>query len=153
MPQDLKHVTQKYMSSWGSTSIRLLHEFMSSAVARSSTRPMKSGGARACPGTGTLYASLIHCSKILTASTSTAFVTPLTASPVPKVSDRTQLEAKQVRLSDMPSITLDDTDTQTVSLPPQPILVWDTLHLHDIARNACKLHNLLYMLTWSPMCC
>ncbi|KAF6988866.1 hypothetical protein CFC21_105930 [Triticum aestivum] len=40
-------VTQKYMSSWGSTSTRLLHEFMSSAVARSSTRLMKSGGARA----------------------------------------------------------------------------------------------------------
>ncbi|XBI83054.1 hypothetical protein VPH35_091613 [Triticum aestivum] len=75
-------VTQKYMSSWGSTSTRLLHEFMSSAVARSSTRLMKSGGARAGPWTSTLDASLIHYSKILTASTSIVFATLLTVSPI-----------------------------------------------------------------------
>lgn len=38
-------------------------------------------------------------------------------------------------------------DAHTVSLPLSPdILVRDTLHLHDIATNASKLHNLLYML-------
>jgi hypothetical protein len=36
----------------------------------------------------------------------------------PKASDRTQVEAKEVRLPDMPPITLDDTDVQTVSFPP-----------------------------------
>jgi nuclear pore complex protein Nup205 len=35
--------------------------------------------------------------------------------PGPKASDRTQVEAKEVRLPDMPPITLDDTDVQTVS--------------------------------------
>uniref|UniRef100_A0A8R7PE67 Uncharacterized protein n=1 Tax=Triticum urartu TaxID=4572 RepID=A0A8R7PE67_TRIUA len=35
--------------------------------------------------------------------------TPDPSLPVPKASDRTQLEAKQVRLLDMPPITLDDT--------------------------------------------
>lgn len=33
----------------------------------------------------------------------------------PKASDRTQVESKEVRLPDMPPITLDDTDVQTVS--------------------------------------
>uniref|UniRef100_A0A0E0JX13 Uncharacterized protein n=1 Tax=Oryza punctata TaxID=4537 RepID=A0A0E0JX13_ORYPU len=35
--------------------------------------------------------------------------------PGPKASDRTQVEAKEVRLPDMPPITLDDTDVQTFS--------------------------------------
>ena len=39
--------------------------------------------------------------------------------------------------------TLDDTDVQTVSSPSQSrYMMQDTLHLNDIARNACKLHNL-----------
>ena len=33
----------------------------------------------------------------------------------PKASDRTQVESKEVRLPDMPPITLDDTDVKTVS--------------------------------------
>ncbi|KAM3259661.1 hypothetical protein ACQJBY_051122 [Aegilops geniculata] len=36
---------------------------------------------------------------------------------VPKASDRTQVEAKEVWLSDMPPVTLDDIDVQTISSP------------------------------------
>ena len=34
---------------------------------------------------------------------------------VPKASDRTRVKAKEVWLSDMPPVTLDDTDVQIVS--------------------------------------
>ncbi|VAI45227.1 unnamed protein product [Triticum turgidum subsp. durum] len=46
--------------------------------------------------------------------------------PVPKASDRTQVEAKEVRLSDMPPITLDDTDVQTA------LKLSDELNLNEI---------------------
>ena len=76
---------------------------------------------------------------------------PYVCVQVPEASDRTQVEPKEVRLSDMSAITLDDTDVQIVSFPSQSrYMMRDTPHLHDIARNACKLHNLLYMLFIGP---
>ncbi|KAI4973705.1 hypothetical protein ZWY2020_041486 [Hordeum vulgare] len=36
---------------------------------------------------------------------------------VPKASGRVQVEAKEVLLSDMPTIMIDDTDVQTISSP------------------------------------
>lgn len=46
--------------------------------------------------------------------------------PGPKASDRTQVEAKEVRLPDMPPITLDDTDVQTA------LKLSDELNLNEI---------------------
>nr|CAB3449258.1 unnamed protein product [Digitaria exilis] len=46
--------------------------------------------------------------------------------PGPKVSDRTQVESKEVRLPDMPPITLDDTDVQTA------LKLSDELNLNEI---------------------
>uniref|UniRef100_J3LAP2 Nuclear pore complex protein NUP205 n=1 Tax=Oryza brachyantha TaxID=4533 RepID=J3LAP2_ORYBR len=46
--------------------------------------------------------------------------------PGPRASDRTQVEAKEVRLPDMPPITLDDTDVQTA------LKLSDELNLNEI---------------------
>ncbi|KAG2656841.1 nuclear pore complex protein NUP205-like isoform X2 [Panicum virgatum] len=46
--------------------------------------------------------------------------------PGPKASDRTQVESKEVRLPDMPPITLDDTDVQTA------LKLSDELNLNEI---------------------
>ncbi|KAL6604475.1 hypothetical protein ACP70R_042902 [Stipagrostis hirtigluma subsp. patula] len=46
--------------------------------------------------------------------------------PGPKASDRTQVESKEVRLQDMPPITLDDTDVQTA------LKLSDELNLNEI---------------------
>ncbi|KAI4965920.1 hypothetical protein ZWY2020_047870 [Hordeum vulgare] len=50
---------------------------------------------------------------------------------VPKASGRMQVEAKEVLLSDMPTIMIDDTDMQSIS-PPLNLdtLVSHILHLH-----------------------
>jgi nuclear pore complex protein Nup205 len=50
----------------------------------------------------------------------------------PKASDRTQVEAKEVRLPDMPPITLDDTDVQTVSFPPSVLIYQAAFTLCDV---------------------
>jgi hypothetical protein len=52
---------------------------------------------------------------------------------VAEASDRTQVEAKEFRLSDMPAITPDDTDVQTVSFPSHSwYMMQDTPHLHGM---------------------
>ena len=70
---------------------------------------------------------------------------------VPKMPDRTRVEAKEIRLSDMPPVTLDDSNMHTVSLPLQ-IAYFDIccccehlLLLNRASQFSSALNNCIYL--------